>query len=90
MASSMNWAAQEVLDSFHNSFFVSVHNLDTLGIEPRASRMLCGCDTTTPRAPWKRSNLCILIESCISELTDQSVNYAINGSGPQSLNQLIN
>ena len=25
-------------------------NLDTLGIEPRASRMLSGCDTTTPRA----------------------------------------
>ena len=24
--------------------------LDTLGIEPRASRMLSGCDTTTPRA----------------------------------------
>ena len=26
--------------------------LDTLGIEPRASRMLSGCDTTTPRAPY--------------------------------------
>ena len=25
--------------------------MDTLGIEPRASRMLSGCDTTTPRAP---------------------------------------
>ena len=24
--------------------------LDTLGIEPRTSRMLSGCDTTTPRA----------------------------------------
>ena len=24
--------------------------LDTLGIEPRASRMLSGCDTTTPHA----------------------------------------
>ena len=24
--------------------------LDTLGIEPRASHMLSGCDTTTPRA----------------------------------------
>ena len=24
--------------------------LDALGIEPRASRMLSGCDTTTPRA----------------------------------------
>ena len=33
--------------------------LDTLGIEPRASRMLNGCDTTTPRAreqlTWVRS-----------------------------------
>ena len=28
-----------------------VHNMDTLGIEPRASRMLSGCDTTTPCAP---------------------------------------
>ena len=25
-------------------------DMDTLGIEPRASRMLSGCDTTTPRA----------------------------------------
>ena len=25
-------------------------NMDTLGIEPRASRMLSGCDTTTPCA----------------------------------------
>ena len=25
-------------------------SMDTLGIEPRASRMLSGCDTTTPRA----------------------------------------
>ena len=24
--------------------------MDTLGIEPRASRMLSGCDTTTPHA----------------------------------------
>ena len=27
--------------------------MDTLGIEPRASRMLSGCDTTTPRALCK-------------------------------------
>ena len=27
-----------------------VEMVDTLGIEPRASRMLSGCDTTTPRA----------------------------------------
>ena len=32
----------------HPSF--AGHHLDTLGIEPRASRMLSGCDTTTPRA----------------------------------------
>jgi hypothetical protein len=30
---------------------VRAHNMDTLGIEPRASRMLSGCDTTTPCAP---------------------------------------
>ena len=29
---------------------VHKQNLDTLGIEPRASRMLSGCDTTTPCA----------------------------------------
>ena len=29
----------------------SLAQMDTLGIEPRASRMLSGCDTTTPRAP---------------------------------------
>ena len=27
-----------------------IAQLDTLGIEPRASRMLSGCDTTTPCA----------------------------------------
>ena len=31
-------------------------NMDTLGIEPRASRMLSGCDTTTPRAPERVVN----------------------------------
>ena len=30
---------------------VTMHlTVDTLGIEPRASRMLSGCDTTTPHA----------------------------------------
>ena len=33
-------------------------HVDTLGIEPRASRMLSGCDTTTPRALWLSSNDC--------------------------------
>ena len=33
----------------------SYRKMDTLGIEPRASRMLSGCDTTTPRALWKDS-----------------------------------
>ena len=38
-------AALDVVVSFpHDSL------MDTLGIEPRASRMLSGCDTTTPRA----------------------------------------
>ena len=30
--------------------------MDTLGIEPRASRMLSGCDTTTPCAHLQNSN----------------------------------
>ena len=33
----------------------SLHdNMDTLGIEPRASRMLGGCDTTTPCAQLQK------------------------------------
>ena len=32
--------------------------MDTLGIEPRASRMLSGCDTTTPRALKKQRGCC--------------------------------
>ena len=32
--------------------------MDTLGIEPRASRMLSGCDTTTPRALKKGRGCC--------------------------------
>ena len=34
--------------------------MDTLGIEPRASRMLSGCDTTTPRARLRASFGCFL------------------------------
>ena len=30
--------------------WLNQEQMDTLGIEPRASRMLSGCDTTTPRA----------------------------------------
>ena len=29
----------------------NAQEMDTLGIEPRASRTLSGCDTTTPCAP---------------------------------------
>ena len=35
-------------------------NMDTLGIEPRASRMLSGCDTTTPFAQLLAQQLCLL------------------------------
>ena len=35
-------------------------NMDTLGIEPRASRMLSGCDTTTPCAQLLAQQLCLL------------------------------
>ena len=34
--------------------------MDTLGIEPRASRMLSGCDTTTPCAQL----LCLQKQTC--------------------------
>ena len=35
-------------------------NMDTLGIEPRASRMLSGCDTTTPCAQLLPHDFCLL------------------------------
>ena len=36
-------------------------SMDTLGIEPRASRMLSGCDTTTPHAlDMKLGQLCLV------------------------------
>ena len=34
--------------------------MDTLGIEPRASRMLSGCDTTTPCAQLMNPELIII------------------------------
>ena len=34
--------------------------MDTLGIEPRASRMLSGCDTTTPCAQLMKPELMIV------------------------------
>ena len=44
--------------------FSCTGKMDTLGIEPRASRMLSGCDTTTPRALeiFSRSLLSLLKE----------------------------
>jgi hypothetical protein len=51
-----------------------VHNMDTLGIEPRASRMLSGCDTTTPCAPMllregrllhAQCPLCAVVRACV-------------------------
>ena len=39
---------------------VSLAQMDTLGIEPRASRMLSGCDTTTPCARWCKRGATIL------------------------------
>ena len=37
--------------------------MDTLGIEPRASRMLSGCDTTTPRAQLQHVGIPNLIHA---------------------------
>ena len=39
----------DLLDEFHVQAALQIQ-MDTLGIEPRASRMLSGCDTTTPCA----------------------------------------
>ena len=46
-------ALQEATDrnTFAASLPVAVCKMDTPGIEPGASRMLSGCDTTTPCAP---------------------------------------
>ena len=41
--------------TLHSTLACLCFTMDTLGIEPRASRMLSGCDTTTPRALWKDS-----------------------------------
>ena len=40
--------------------------MDTLGIEPRASRMLSGCDTTTPCAP-RRLAKCTKRADCTTQ-----------------------
>jgi hypothetical protein len=47
LCSCANW----VIDSIQAWLAACKHEMDTLGIEPRASRMLSGCDTTTPCAP---------------------------------------
>ena len=42
-----------ILKQEHTHYIICIKNfteMDTLGIEPRASRMLSGCDTITPRA----------------------------------------
>ena len=43
--------------------------MDTLGIEPRASRMLSGCDTTTPRARMMKA---AMAKTTLSSLPDSS------------------
>ena len=47
--------------------------MDTLGIEPRASRMLSGCDTTTPRALERVSRIASTSRS--QEKTETAVPY---------------
>ena len=39
--------------------------VDSLGIEPRASRMLSGCDTTTPTALLA---MALLLRECLQAL----------------------
>ena len=61
--------------------------MDTLGIEPRASRMLSGCDTTTPRAPvpiaplfpFTTTSLCPLPARC--RTTRYAPPFPIPGNG---------
>jgi hypothetical protein len=66
-----------------------VHNMDTLGIEPRASRMLSGCDTTTPCAPmlmrgWRllhaQCRLCGVVRACVCVCVVVSVSVSVSVS----------
>ena len=54
-----------VVWAFEKTYMSS--NLDTLGTEPRASRMLSGCDTTTPFARLHEH-----LNSCTLDNTNQS------------------
>ena len=56
-------------------------NMDTLGIEPRASRMLSGCDTTTPCAQL------LLHDFCLPEIQASALKACMPGgmAGPQQV-----
>jgi hypothetical protein len=52
-------------DNTQACFTTFKYEMDTLGIEPRASRMLSGCDTTTPCARAQDMSICM---SCIAAI----------------------
>ena len=56
--------------------------MDTLGIEPRASRMLSGCDTTTPCTRLQRKHVPNMAPRCAQAQTMERIDKHIIGRGP--------
>ena len=56
--------------------------MDTLGIEPRASRMLSGCDTTTPCARLQREHVPNTAPRCAQARTMERIAKCIIGRDP--------
>ena len=56
--------------------------MDTLGIEPRASRMLSGCDTTTPCARLQKKHVPNIAPRCAQARTMERIDKYIIGRDP--------
>ena len=55
--------------------------VDTLGIEPRASRMLSGCDTTTPHALDHTSSMSVLrANQALHAMACQQIQHMLGGN----------
>ena len=64
-----------------------ITKMDTLGIEPRASRMLSGCDTTTPCARMHRPRTCPTISDHV--LCRCSKHTLTNNAQPFHLDHVV-
>ena len=65
--------------------------MDTLGIEPRASRMLSGCDTTTPRARDSEvfAQIAALPRAVARQLRGGGANLQSKSSGSSALHAAV-